>query len=82
MPLRIAKRDNAEANDHRDDRVTAVYNAHAVPRRHRTHCQAVGCSVNARLQLVRKHVEQHLGIRIRGQVAPVLANQQSPASSS
>ena len=66
----VAKRDDAVADDHRDDRVGA--RAAPVHRFHRAQygvrCQGLGGLL---AQFVGEHVQQHLGVRTGVQVTPV-----------
>ena len=73
--VRVAKGDDAEADDHRDDRVTAaaalVHGFDGIENIVRR-----GLAVHASLQLVREHIEQHFGIRVGRQMPAIFANQQ------
>jgi hypothetical protein len=75
MPWRIAKGDDPVADDHRDHRVAAaaapMHGLHRVEDVRHLEARRWRC-----WQLVREHVQQHLGVRAGVQMAPVLAHQQ------
>ncbi len=73
--IRVAKRDDAETDDHRDDSVTAP--AAAVDGFDRIE-DLLGrrAAVGTRLQFVCEHVKQHFRIRAGVEMAPVHARQE------
>ncbi len=72
--VRIAKAQDAVADHHGDDRITTaaapIHGAHGCEDIRRRHARRTDA-----LQLGGEHVQQHFGIRLGIEVAPILANQ-------